>query len=66
MKKTLDCIGGGIPKDLSEFNFISICSEKKLNNQTKKEIVSPSTLSQWDRVDAVEASVTLRVTDHIN
>ena len=28
----LYCIGGGIPKDLPEFNFISIRSEKKLNN----------------------------------
>ena len=31
-KKMSYCIGGGITKDLPEFNFISICSEKKLNN----------------------------------
>jgi hypothetical protein len=32
LKKILYCIGGGIPKDLLELNFISICSKKKLNN----------------------------------
>jgi len=28
----LFCIGGGDIWDLPEFNFISICTEKKLNN----------------------------------
>ena len=31
-EKILYCIGGGIPKDFPELNFISICSKKKLNN----------------------------------
>jgi len=28
-EKLIYCIEGGIPKDLLEFNFISICFEKK-------------------------------------
>jgi len=32
-EKNLYCIGGGDTWDLPEFNFISICSEKKKNKR---------------------------------